>query len=69
MNGLKATFVIYECISSLLNAYQACVLCLDFQLLEIKTNVAKESSETGYKYTYRQIYPQMGFLHEPSIGY
>jgi len=27
--------------------YRACVLCLDFQLLEIKTDAAKESSAKG----------------------
>ena len=41
---------IYKSVLSLSSAYQACIFCLDFQFLEIKTNVAKESSATGYKY-------------------
>ena len=41
---------INECVSSLSSEYQACALCLDFQLLEIKTDAAKESSAKGYKY-------------------
>ena len=38
--------VINECISSPSSAYQAYLLHLDFWLLEIKTDLAKESSAT-----------------------
>ena len=35
-------------VSNLSSAYHACVLSLDFQLLEIKADVAKESNATVY---------------------
>ena len=37
---------------------------LDFRIL---SNVAKKSSATGCKYVHRRIYPQTGFLREPSL--
>ena len=53
---------------SLSSAYQACVLCIDFRLLKMQTDIAKESSTTGYKYVYREIYPQTNFRCEPSLN-
>ena len=35
---------INECVSSLLNAYRACVVRVDFQHLELKTDIVKDSS-------------------------
>ena len=49
------------------NAYRACVPRLDFWFQELKTGVAKESSAAGYKYAYRQIYAQTGFLRQSGI--
>ena len=37
---------IYKCVLCPSNVHQACVLCLYFQLLEVKINITKESSAT-----------------------
>ena len=53
-----------EYVSSPSSEYQACVLCLDFWLPEIKTGVAKESSATGYKYIDRFIRKWIFFVNQ-----
>ena len=56
---------INECVSSLSSEYQACSLCLDFRLLEIKTDAAKESSAKGYiqVYTWIGLCPNRFFVN------
>ena len=55
---------INEC---LLSTYQARILCLDFRLLEIKTDAAKESSATEYKYIDRSFSKQVFFADQAKI--
>ena len=58
VSNARNFIVTNQWVLSLSRAYQACILCLHFRLLEIKTGITKESSATGY----RQINPQTDFF-------